>query len=164
MANYPLPETGCADKFSPDQTLTINTELCGDWAGNVWNQYQCSAITGVRTCNEYVRAHGDKMTEAYWTINSLKIYTGSSGPSPPPSPSPSGKLFCMPKSGTSETRLNYDLEYACGQVGCSDYPSACTSLEEKSTWAISKYYSLKRAVGGTCDFANSAQYADESEA
>merc|ERR1719229_966823 len=91
------------------------------------------------------------MTEAYWSINSLKIYQGSP---------PSGKSFCAPKPGTSSQRLGYDIDYACGHVSCSDIPSNCQSLEDKTTWAISKFYAYGK---GTCDFSGSAHYVPASE-
>merc|ERR1712048_939368 len=163
MSNFPLGNTGCGNKFV-DQMMIINTELCGDWAGNVWNNYGCSGQTGVGSCVDYVRYHGSSMGEAYWSINSIKIYSGGEDPVPAPTPkpaNPSGNNFCMPIQGTSGQRLGYDIDYACGQVTC-DWPAGCYSLEQKATYAISKYYALKRSVGGTCDFANSAHWSDAS--
>lgn len=52
--------------------LIINTTLCGDWAGNVWNlpEYQkCSALAP--TCEEFVRGNPEAFQEAYWTFNRI---------------------------------------------------------------------------------------------
>merc|ERR1719476_43611 len=169
MSNFPLGTTGCGDKFV-DQLMIINTELCGDWAGNVWNQYGCNQKTGVGSCVDFVRGHGDQMTDAYWSINSLKIYSGSAGPAPPspppvptPTPAPGGKSFCIPKPEASEQSLGYDIDYACGQVSCADIPFDCQGTRQKATWVISKYYALKQSVGGTCDFSQTAEYVDSSQ-
>merc|ERR1711879_405477 len=160
MSYMPISNTGCAGKFG-DMMIIINTELCGDWAGNVWNQHGCNGKTGVGSCVDYVRNHGDRMTEAYWTINSLKIYSGSGGnPNPQPTPSPGGSMYCMPKPDASARALGYDLDWACGVVSCSDIPYNCQDIVGKATYIISKVYAMRK---GTCDFSGSAHYVDQSQ-
>ena len=84
---------GCsfADSFQ-QHSIIINTALCGQWAGRVWpNDATCAAKA--RTCEEYVNQHPEAFENAYWLINSIKVYqkTGSepgsepgSGPGPTP--------------------------------------------------------------------------------
>ncbi|GAA6060512.1 hypothetical protein JCM10212_005593 [Sporobolomyces blumeae] len=76
--------------------IVINTNLCGVWAGNVWDQDlwyagssgTAAAKTRVATCDQYVQTGGFyALKEAYWTINSIKIYNstdpGLATPAPP---------------------------------------------------------------------------------
>lgn len=91
--------SGCniAEKFYQHQ-ITINTDFCGSWAGNdeVWAaDAECSAKAS--SCQEYVAGNPDAFVDAYWLINSIKVYTASSSPSSPsatasgyPAPSTTG--------------------------------------------------------------------------
>uniref|UniRef100_L2FCD9 Endo-1,3(4)-beta-glucanase, putative n=1 Tax=Colletotrichum fructicola (strain Nara gc5) TaxID=1213859 RepID=L2FCD9_COLFN len=55
------------------QNLVFNTALCGDWAGKVWSQNaECAALAS--TCSDYVAANPQAFTQAYWLINSVKVY------------------------------------------------------------------------------------------
>ncbi|GAA5923658.1 uncharacterized protein JCM15063_003719 [Sporobolomyces koalae] len=68
-------------KFS-DLMLVINTNLCGTWADGVWGtslsyagQNQSpAAITGHSSCASFVQNNGHAFQNAYWGINSIKIY------------------------------------------------------------------------------------------
>lgn len=73
--------TSCPMSHFTNLHMVINTNWCGSWAGGVWNQdlsYVGQAgspakNTGYATCEDYVKT-GLGLTEAYWTINSIKIY------------------------------------------------------------------------------------------
>ncbi|KAL8752855.1 MAG: hypothetical protein Q9199_005460 [Rusavskia elegans] len=61
------------DQHFKNNNIVFDTTFCGDWAGGVWSQDgSCSAQAG--TCREYVQNHPEAFTDAYWTINSLKVY------------------------------------------------------------------------------------------
>ncbi|KAL8678267.1 MAG: hypothetical protein Q9224_007131, partial [Gallowayella concinna] len=52
----------------------------GVWAGEVWaSDPQCSSLAP--TCQEYVQNNPQAFADAYWTINSLKVYTNGGGSS-----------------------------------------------------------------------------------
>lgn len=55
--------------------IVFDLTFCGDWAGSesVWNASTCAAKAS--TCDSFVDNNPDEFTEAYWEINSLKIYT-----------------------------------------------------------------------------------------
>ncbi|KAI0358949.1 hypothetical protein OH77DRAFT_1587250 [Trametes cingulata] len=80
MAHWPA--TGCdPTKFFSDHSAIFDTTLCGDWAGNVWNdagaagqEQSCAQRTGVATCADFVKNHGSAFADAYWEINYVKIY------------------------------------------------------------------------------------------
>ncbi|KAF8665074.1 hypothetical protein AX16_000542 [Volvariella volvacea WC 439] len=80
MARFP-PDQCNPQQFFHDQHAIINTSLCGDWAGGVWNdagipgqEQSCAQRTGFSTCEEYVRNNGDAFRDAYWEIGSVKVY------------------------------------------------------------------------------------------
>lgn len=52
--------------------IVFDTTFCGDWAGAVWGQTACSAAAS--TCNDFVANNPRAFDQAYWSINSLKVY------------------------------------------------------------------------------------------
>lgn len=66
-ASFPL-ESNCNANHFGNQTIIINTDFCGDWAG--------SAFTGgINACNSYVTNNPSAFGESFWEINSLKVYS-----------------------------------------------------------------------------------------
>jgi len=63
---------GCPEQFKK-QRLIINTTLCGDWAGQVF--VSSSGETGVQACQSTVLTEDYDVSQAYWLINSLDVYT-----------------------------------------------------------------------------------------
>ncbi|KAL9105314.1 MAG: hypothetical protein Q9227_009481 [Pyrenula ochraceoflavens] len=54
--------------------IVFDTTFCGDWAGAVWStDSTCSAKAA--TCNDYVQNHAGDFKDAYWSVNSLRVYT-----------------------------------------------------------------------------------------
>jgi len=94
LAGTPLPSswgqplaawaaTDCnPSTFFSDHSAIFDTTLCGVWAGEVWNdsdpaagqEQSCAQMTGYPTCAEYVMAEGSAFSEAYWEVQSVKIY------------------------------------------------------------------------------------------
>ncbi|EJD55251.1 hypothetical protein AURDEDRAFT_109653 [Auricularia subglabra TFB-10046 SS5] len=72
FARWPGSSCNTMDFFK-DHNAIFDTTFCGDWAGNVWGQ-SCAAKTGVATCPDFVRQHGDAFAEAYWEVKSVAIY------------------------------------------------------------------------------------------
>ncbi|KAG9858383.1 glycoside hydrolase family 16 protein, partial [Aureobasidium melanogenum] len=67
---------GCNfDSHLKDLQLVINTDLCGDWAGNSWNSDGCAAKTGVATCAEYVQNNPKAFETSFWLFNSISIFS-----------------------------------------------------------------------------------------
>lgn len=74
---------GCnIDQFFSNQQIVFDTTFCGDWAGNVWNSDPvCSSKAS--TCQSFVQNNPSAFADAYWTVNSLKVYQSGSGGSNP---------------------------------------------------------------------------------
>jgi len=66
-----------SDNFK-DQSIIINTDFCGEWAGKEWGQNPTCAALGP-SCDDYVAAHPEKFEHAYWLINSIKVYKAEDG-------------------------------------------------------------------------------------
>ncbi|KAI4251471.1 MAG: hypothetical protein LQ352_004833, partial [Teloschistes flavicans] len=75
--------SGCSiDQHFQNNNIIFDTTFCGDWAGGVWGQDStCSALAG--SCQDYVQNHPEAFADAYWTVNSLKVYQDDGGNSAP---------------------------------------------------------------------------------
>ncbi|GFF67597.1 probable endo-1,3(4)-beta-glucanase NFIA_089530 [Aspergillus lentulus] len=59
------------------QKFIIDTTFCGDWAGNVFAESTCpmsDPSSPMQSCVNYVAQNPAAFKEAYWEINSIKVY------------------------------------------------------------------------------------------
>ena len=61
-----------------DMSITFTNTFCGDWAGNTWSS-QGECYKKADTCVDYVKNNPEAFKDAYWSINSLKVYKQGSG-------------------------------------------------------------------------------------
>uniref|UniRef100_A0A7S0A8Q0 GH16 domain-containing protein n=1 Tax=Pyrodinium bahamense TaxID=73915 RepID=A0A7S0A8Q0_9DINO len=75
--SFPFGESCPASHFN-DTVLVINLDFCGNWAGNVFPG-------GNGACESYVGDPANKgsLADAFWEINSVKVFSASA-PSPQP--------------------------------------------------------------------------------
>ncbi|KAF2674191.1 hypothetical protein BT63DRAFT_408399 [Microthyrium microscopicum] len=68
-----------------NQTIVFDTTFCGQWAGqqDVWSS---DPVCGKKaaTCNDYVQNNPKDFAEAYWEINSVKVYQLGDSSTPAP--------------------------------------------------------------------------------
>ncbi|KAI4197454.1 MAG: hypothetical protein LQ350_005893 [Teloschistes chrysophthalmus] len=78
---------GCdIDQHFRDNSIIFDTTFCGDWAGGVWGQDgTCAALAG--SCQDHVQNHPEAFADAYWTVNSLKVYEDNGN-----APAPAAKV------------------------------------------------------------------------
>ncbi|QSZ33779.1 hypothetical protein DSL72_005351 [Monilinia vaccinii-corymbosi] len=68
--------SGCnIDQHFNGHNIVLDTTFCGDWAGQVWSSGGCAASTQAATCNAYVAANPAAFNNAYWIVNSIKVFT-----------------------------------------------------------------------------------------
>jgi hypothetical protein len=68
---------GCnIDQHFINHNIIFDTTFCGAWAGTVWAQSQCASLAP--TCAEYVAQNPKAFAQAYWLINSVKVYQATS--------------------------------------------------------------------------------------
>ncbi|ETI26375.1 hypothetical protein G647_03152 [Cladophialophora carrionii CBS 160.54] len=84
MASF--DNSGCdIDEFFNDHQIVFDTTFCGDWAGNVWTSDPvCSSKAP--TCEAFVQNNPSAFQDAFWTVNSLKVFQSTGGAEGPPSP------------------------------------------------------------------------------
>ncbi|CAG8958535.1 hypothetical protein HYFRA_00009850 [Hymenoscyphus fraxineus] len=76
LAHFQRTDGGCdIDKHYLAQSIWFDTTFCGDNAGGEgWTSWtDCGRKTGV-TCDEWVRKHPETFQNAYWLVNSVKVY------------------------------------------------------------------------------------------
>ncbi|GAB1204121.1 hypothetical protein APSETT445_002770 [Aspergillus pseudonomiae] len=61
------------DSHFKDLQIIFDTTFCGDWAGSVWGSSSCAAKG---SCNNWVANNPAAFKDAFWRINSLKVYQG----------------------------------------------------------------------------------------
>lgn len=59
-------------KTFQDLQIVFTNTFCGAWAGNVWSDGQCASKAD--TCVDYVKNNPSAFQDAYWSVNSLKVY------------------------------------------------------------------------------------------
>jgi len=62
----------CEGEYFNDMQIMLNTDICGDWAGNTFAS-NCPSLAS--TCTDYVKANMADFSEAYWLINSISVYS-----------------------------------------------------------------------------------------
>lgn len=79
---------GCQiDNFFSNHQIVFDTTFCGDWAANVWTTDPvCSSKAP--TCQSFVQNNPSAFKDAFWSINSLKVYQSPEGGNFPHSPDP----------------------------------------------------------------------------
>ncbi|KAF2118155.1 concanavalin A-like lectin/glucanase domain-containing protein [Lophiotrema nucula] len=73
------------------QQIVFDTTFCGDWAGEVWSSGSCASKAD--TCESYVQNNPSAFANAYWTINSLKVYQDDGDATPAPGPSSIASVY-----------------------------------------------------------------------
>ncbi|KAJ3119893.1 hypothetical protein HK100_000116 [Physocladia obscura] len=81
-SNWPFGST-CQASFFSNMQIVLDTTFCGDWAGSVYgNGDGCLGGTGLPACNWFVQHSPTAFDDAYWAINSLKVYSSPSAAIP----------------------------------------------------------------------------------
>lgn len=68
-ANFPFGSS-CPSSFFANHQIVVDLTFCGDWAGNVWGSSGCPGTS----CQSYVQNNPSAFSDAYWSINSFKVY------------------------------------------------------------------------------------------
>ncbi|KAK5133280.1 hypothetical protein LTR08_008014 [Meristemomyces frigidus] len=94
---------GCViDSHFSNMSIIINTDFCGNWAGNVYDQFpECPQTAGADSwdsCVDFVGNNPSSFVEAYWEINSIRVY--QMPPGAVPSSSGHGSLIVKSVLGT----------------------------------------------------------------
>jgi len=73
LATFEGAGSGCDfNQMFKSQNLVFDTTFCGAWAGQAWSGSQCAGLAP--TCEDYVALNPGAFTEAFWAIESVKVY------------------------------------------------------------------------------------------
>ncbi|KAK5072684.1 hypothetical protein LTS08_004876 [Lithohypha guttulata] len=144
--------TSCdIDSNFKNQQIVFDTTFCGDWAGNVWST-DATCSSKAPTCQDFVQNNPTAFTESFWTVNSLKVFTGSGGNGTSPSasrPASSAQPTASrpPVSGSSGLPTALPSGTAPPIVP-SSVPGSKPSNAPSTTFATSKQTSASAWNGG----------------
>jgi hypothetical protein len=124
-----------ASTFKNMQIVFTNT-FCGDWAGNVWDSGSCASKAD--TCVDYVKNNPNDFEDAYWSVNSLKVYQQGG-------PSASSQTSTTESSAWSQTSATESSAWS--QTSTAEYSAwSQTSTAESSDSSMTRpHYSTKPA-------------------
>jgi hypothetical protein len=114
------------DKFR-DHKIVFDTTFCGDWAGSVWvTDSVCK--NKAPTCVDYVKNNPAAFADAYWEVNSVKLFKlSNASPDEPVTFSPTGGLSITPISSTVQPQSSV-LAPGMGGSTDIDYSSILPTL------------------------------------
>ncbi|CAK0892080.1 unnamed protein product [Prorocentrum cordatum] len=83
---FSLDPVSCSKDHFENMRLVFDLTFCGDWAGAT---FAGACPQHNMTCDEFVAKHPEAMSEAYWSIRELSVYTQSAqAPTGSPTESP----------------------------------------------------------------------------
>ncbi|KAK0661088.1 putative endo-1 [Lasiodiplodia hormozganensis] len=92
---------GCdIDRHFKDHAIIFDITFCGDWAGPTFGRYADCPMTDSNawtSCNNFVSNSPESFKNAYWDVNSMRVFQKGSG-EPPANNSPVSLLDAVPLS------------------------------------------------------------------
>ncbi|KAL1847143.1 hypothetical protein Plec18167_001985 [Paecilomyces lecythidis] len=153
------------------QRFIFDTTFCGDWAGNVFDSAKCimsNPASALESCVSYVALNPTAYSEAYWEINSIKIYqqgtaatSSSASVSQATTLAPSKATTEAPvHTSSTESRTVSDALTATSPAGVTSQSiSDATSSDTPATSSAAKSQSTSSAVSATATDSNQAATA-----
>ncbi|KAI9744151.1 MAG: hypothetical protein M1818_002303 [Claussenomyces sp. TS43310] len=134
------------DSHFKDHNIIFDTTFCGDYGNAEWNNNAaCQAIAGAgSTCNSYVANNPSAFANAFWSVNSIKVYQQSGNSSfsstttaPPTSSSTPLSSILAPGMGDSTASLptsgNFTRPGATSTTSSAPYQAATASSAAPTT-------------------------------
>ena len=98
--------SGCdIDDSIKNQQIVFDTTFCGQWAGAVWSS-DATCSQKASTCQAYVQNNPSAFQQAYWTINSLKVYTSDGSSASPSSAGATSKASSIAAGTASKSAVS----------------------------------------------------------
>ncbi|CAD0112943.1 unnamed protein product [Aureobasidium uvarum] len=148
--------TGCCDipEFFSNNQIVFDVTFCGDWAGSVWSSDPtCSALSG--SCTDYVANNPGAFSNAYWSINSLKVFEQTA--------KSSGKValpaFCNnPNNPTqTETFISSASTISTETVPAETTSTVSSAVDSTTTETSSTQTSSSESTSSTAETSSSAE-------
>ncbi|KAJ3094951.1 hypothetical protein HK100_005970 [Physocladia obscura] len=171
-SNWPFGTT-CEASFFSDMQIVLDTTFCGDWAGNVYgNGDSCLGGTGQAACDWFVQHSPSEFSEAYWAINSLKVYGSSNSTTTPATATARATTTTSVAATATSTAYTFpsgqywgnDCTYTGGDITNLQTTGAlCGSACE--SFSGCEYFVWTELNGGTCwlkDYSTSGPIAADT--
>ncbi|KAM3075128.1 hypothetical protein ACMFMG_007415 [Clarireedia jacksonii] len=86
------------DELFANHQIIFDTTFCGGYAGKTgfWQETTCYDATKYPTCDSYVAANPAAYKDAYWLINSVKVYQNATAPVSTTASAPSTIVSAQP--------------------------------------------------------------------
>jgi len=108
------------DAFIRNNKIVFDITFCGDWAGSAWESDKaCTARAP--SCKEYVRRNPEAFKNAYWLINSLKVYRDSEAPLPGGDPQNNSLIGILCDNGKFVSSENGNSPVICNRDTLQDW-------------------------------------------
>ncbi|TVY89385.1 putative endo-1,3(4)-beta-glucanase [Lachnellula willkommii] len=124
------------DSHFANHNLIFDTTFCGDWAANVWSSDPVCK-SKAPSCVSYVASNPSAFIDAYWIINSVKVYTLG-----PAASSTSKKPGSSTKATSSSTSIKSTSVSSAAKKTSSSSPAKTTSPSAKAQSSSAKQTSL----------------------
>jgi hypothetical protein len=122
-----------AQTFKKMQIVFTNT-FCGDWAGNVWDSGSCASKAD--TCVDYVKNNPNDFEDAYWSVNSLKVYQHGEASASSQTYSAESTSFYPSLASSTWSQTSTTESSTLSQTSATESSAwSQTSTAEYSTWS-----------------------------
>ncbi|QIW95440.1 hypothetical protein AMS68_000958 [Peltaster fructicola] len=116
------------DQHFTNMSIIINIDFCGAWAGQVYSQYtdcpQNTSTNSLNSCVDFVGNNPSYFTNAYWDINSIRVYQMPAGAQP--SSSYSTSLSSVMPSATTNS-INLGMGQTTTELSSAPYTGPISS-------------------------------------
>lgn len=136
MANF---QGSCdIDSHFKNHSIIINTDFCGAWAGFAYERYPECPITpglnGFDSCVDYVGTHPEAFVDAYWEINSIKVYQLPIDVSPSSVPTSTASLSSSSPVSANQSIINPGMGQSTSSLPLSvPYTGPLSSVVSSAT-------------------------------
>lgn len=146
------------DQHFNNMSIIINTDFCGAWAGQVYAyNSQCpqssTASNSLDSCVDYVGNNPSAFADAYWSINSIRVY--QMPPGAQPSSSYSTSLSSVTSSLASTNTVPHGMGATTSTLSSSPYTGPLSSASSTTASASSS-----SATPWICPGSNATQWTD----
>lgn len=116
-------------------SLVFTNTFCGDWAGNAWSSGSCAYKAN--TCVDYVQYYPEAFEEAYWSVNSLRVYKQGSSSYTSSEAVSSYSTSWSESYSTSHSEsysTSYSESWGASSTASSTYSTYSSTPSQTSTW------------------------------
>ncbi|KAK3719112.1 hypothetical protein LTR37_004676 [Vermiconidia calcicola] len=158
------------DDHFGNMSIIINTDFCGAWAGNVYSQFpncpQTPGASSLDSCVDFVGNNPSYFADAYWSINSIRVYQMPPGARPSStystslsSVAPLASTNTINKGmGASTTALS-SAPYT-GPLSSDSSKTSSRSTSSAAATSTTASASEPSSVGPQCPRSNGTLYSD----